>query len=98
MTHKVWDTLAPRNLELGPFTGSQGGKAPSPWRHWKLATDADGIAWLVIDKQGAGANTLSEDVISELDEVLATIERDIAERLGDPLRQTRRLYRRRRYW
>jgi 3-hydroxyacyl-CoA dehydrogenase/enoyl-CoA hydratase/3-hydroxybutyryl-CoA epimerase len=77
MTHKVWDTLAPRNLELGPFTGSQGGKAPSPWRHWKLATDTDGIAWLVIDKQGAGANTLSEDVISELDGVLAAVERDM---------------------
>ncbi len=76
MTHKVWDTLAPRNLALGPLTAPQGGKIPSPWRHWKLATDADGIAWLIIDKQGAGANTLSEDVISELDDVLSTIERE----------------------
>jgi 3-hydroxyacyl-CoA dehydrogenase / enoyl-CoA hydratase / 3-hydroxybutyryl-CoA epimerase len=76
MTQKVWDTLAPRNLELGPFTAPQGAKAASPWRHWKLATDVDGIAWLIIDKQGAGANTLSEEVISELDDVLATIERE----------------------
>src|ERR1700688_2683126 len=76
MAQKVWDTLAPRNLELGPLTAPEGAKAASPWRHWKLKNDEDGIAWLVIDKQGAGANTLSEDVISELDDVLATIERD----------------------
>jgi len=76
MTQKVWDTLVSRNLELGPFTAPQGTKAASPWQHWKLATDVDGIAWLVVDKQGAGANTLSEDVISELDDVLSTIERE----------------------
>src|SRR5476651_1312811 len=76
MTQKVWDTLAPRNLELGPFNVAGDTKPASPWQHWKLATDADGIAWLVLDKQGAGANTLSEDVISELDGVLTTIERE----------------------
>jgi 3-hydroxyacyl-CoA dehydrogenase/enoyl-CoA hydratase/3-hydroxybutyryl-CoA epimerase len=76
MAHKVWDTLAPRNLELGPFTTPEGAKAASPWRHWKLKTDEDGIAWLIIDKQGAGTNTLSEDVVAELDNVLATIERE----------------------
>src|ERR1035441_9734056 len=76
MAQKVWDTLAPRNLELGPFTAPQSAKAASPWRHWKLATDADGIAWLILDKQGVGANTLSEDVIFELDDVLVTIERE----------------------
>jgi 3-hydroxyacyl-CoA dehydrogenase/enoyl-CoA hydratase/3-hydroxybutyryl-CoA epimerase len=76
MAHKVWDTLAPRNLELGPLTAPEGAKAASRWRHWKLATDADGITWLVIDKHGTGANTLSEDVISELDEALATVERE----------------------
>src|ERR1035437_4304729 len=75
MTQKVWDTLDQRNLELGPLTAPEGAKASSHWRHWKLKTDEDGIAWLVLDKQGAGANTLSEDVISELDDVLATIER-----------------------
>ena len=64
MTQKVWDTLDQRNLELGPLTAPEGAKASSHWRHWKLKTDEDGIAWLVLDKQGAGANTLSEDVIS----------------------------------
>jgi 3-hydroxyacyl-CoA dehydrogenase/enoyl-CoA hydratase/3-hydroxybutyryl-CoA epimerase len=76
MTHKVWDTLAPRNLELGPLTAPQGAKTASSWQYWKLAIDVDDIAWLIIDKPGASANTLSEDVISELDDVLATVERE----------------------
>lgn len=76
MTQKVWDTLEPRNLELGPLATPEGAKASSPWRHWKLKTDEDGIAWLFLDKQGADANTLSEEVITELDEVLATVERE----------------------
>jgi 3-hydroxyacyl-CoA dehydrogenase/enoyl-CoA hydratase/3-hydroxybutyryl-CoA epimerase len=79
VTHKVWDTLAPRDLELGPLTSpqvAQVAQVASSWQHWKLATDADGIAWLIIDKQSASTNTLSEDVISELDDVLATIERE----------------------
>jgi len=76
MAHKVWDTLEPQNLELGPFTGLEGAKTASPWQHWKHKTDEDSIAWVVIDKQGTGANTLSESVMSELDEVLTTIEHE----------------------
>ncbi len=76
MTQKVWDVLEPRNLELGPYGGPDGAHAASPWRHWKLKTGDDGIAWLIIDKDDASTNTLSEDVIVELDDVLATIERD----------------------
>ena len=49
---------------------------PSPWKHWRLARDQDGIAWLVIDKEGASANTLSEDVIHELGDVLTQLEND----------------------
>jgi 3-hydroxyacyl-CoA dehydrogenase/enoyl-CoA hydratase/3-hydroxybutyryl-CoA epimerase len=75
MEKKVWDVLAQRDLELGPLSWPNVA-VPSPWQHWKLKTDENGIAWLVIDKQGAGANTLSEDVITELDAVLTTIERD----------------------
>ncbi len=77
MAQKVWDTLESRNLELGPLAAPDDAKTSSPWRHWKLKTDADGIAWLIIDKQGASANTLSEDVIAELDDVLSTIEREV---------------------
>src|SRR6202166_1409393 len=76
MAQKVWDALVERNLELGPLSWPHGAEAASPWRHWNLKTDEDGIAWLVIDKQGAGANVLSEDVITELDDVLSTIEHE----------------------
>ncbi len=69
---KVLDVLAPRNLELGPA----GSAEQSPWRHWRLARDENGVAWLVLDKAGASANTLSEDVLIELDDVLAKLERD----------------------
>jgi 3-hydroxyacyl-CoA dehydrogenase/enoyl-CoA hydratase/3-hydroxybutyryl-CoA epimerase len=69
---KVWDVLAPRNLELGPLAGPESGE--SLWRHWKLARDEGGIAWLVLDKAGASANTLSEEVLTELNDVLAHLE------------------------
>ena len=72
---KVWDVLAPRNLELGPLAGHK--RAPSPWRNWILARDDDGIAWLALDKADASANTLSEDVLAELNDVLAHLERDM---------------------
>src|SRR6266540_6244730 len=71
---KVLDVLAPRNLELGPLAGSAAGQGP--WKHWRLARDDDGVAWLVLDKAGASANTLSEDVLIELDDVLAKLESD----------------------
>src|ERR671935_2864625 len=71
---KTWEVLAPRNLEFGPLAGRA--DASSPWRNFKLARDADGIAWLVLDKPDAGANTLSVDVLSELDSVLVSLEQD----------------------
>src|SRR5262252_8208959 len=72
---KVWDVLAPRNLELGPLADRE--RAGSPWRNWILARDEDGIAWLALDKPNASANTLSEDVLAELDDVLASLEHDL---------------------
>src|SRR6266481_4767727 len=77
---KVWDVLAPRNLELGPLAGQatpSSSRAGSPWRNWMLARDEDGIAWLALDKPDASANTLSEDVLAELNDVLASLERDM---------------------
>ena len=70
----TWDVLAPRNLELGPLAG--GAPGLGAWKHWRLARDEDGIAWLVIDRPGTSANTLSEEVLLELDGVLAQIERE----------------------
>jgi len=43
---------------------------------WKLERDADGIAWLTIDKPNTSANVLSAAVLAELDEHLATLERE----------------------
>src|SRR5262245_61932311 len=73
---KAGDTLAPRDLELGPLSVA-GAKPELAWRHWKLARDPDGLAWLVLDKAGASANTLSKEVLTELDDALTIIEREL---------------------
>jgi 3-hydroxyacyl-CoA dehydrogenase/enoyl-CoA hydratase/3-hydroxybutyryl-CoA epimerase len=69
MDSRIMDVLGDRVLELGPKPGADG-----PYRHFKLTRDADGIAWLLFDREGASANTLSADVIEELDLVLAALE------------------------
>jgi 3-hydroxyacyl-CoA dehydrogenase/enoyl-CoA hydratase/3-hydroxybutyryl-CoA epimerase len=69
MDSRIMDVLGDRVLELGPKPGTD-----SPFRHFKLTRDSDGIAWLLFDREGASANTLSADVIEELDLVLAALE------------------------
>jgi 3-hydroxyacyl-CoA dehydrogenase/enoyl-CoA hydratase/3-hydroxybutyryl-CoA epimerase len=69
MDSKIMDVLADRVLTLGPKPD-----AASAYRHFKLTRDADGVAWLLFDREGASANTLSADVIEELDKVLAALE------------------------
>jgi len=44
---------------------------------WKLERDAEGIAWLTLDKPGTSANVLSASVLGELDGVLATLEQQL---------------------
>src|ERR1700691_6239597 len=68
MESHILDVLADRVLELGPPAVS------GPYRHFKLTRDADGVAWLLFDREGASANTLSADVMAELDTVLAALE------------------------
>ncbi len=63
------DLLGDRVLELGPRPEPDG-----PYRHFKLTRDTDGIAWLLFDREGASANTLSADLIEELETVLASLE------------------------
>lgn len=48
-----------------------------PMEHWTLETDANGIAWLCIDKADASANVLSGPVLSELNDALSAFERDL---------------------
>jgi 3-hydroxyacyl-CoA dehydrogenase/enoyl-CoA hydratase/3-hydroxybutyryl-CoA epimerase len=47
---------------------------PNSPAHWRLETDADRVAWLTIDVQGASANTLGSEVMRQLNERLAEIE------------------------
>ncbi|MDB5564784.1 MAG: fatty-acid oxidation protein subunit alpha [Tardiphaga sp.] len=69
MDSRIMNVLADRVLELGPQPDASG-----TYRNFKLTRDADGIAWLLFDREGASANTLSADVIAELDAVLAALE------------------------
>jgi 3-hydroxyacyl-CoA dehydrogenase/enoyl-CoA hydratase/3-hydroxybutyryl-CoA epimerase len=69
MDSRIMDVLRDRVLELGP-TPDAGGA----YRNFKLTRDADGVAWLLFDRADASANTLSADVIEELDAVLAGLE------------------------
>ena len=69
MESRIMDAFGDRVLELGPKP-----EAGGPYRNFKLTRDADGIAWLLFDREGASANTLSADVIEELDLVLAALE------------------------
>ena len=91
----VLDVLGSRNLELGPFTAE--GKGDVSWVHWKMRADENGIVWLLLDKKDTSTNTLSEDVLTELDAALAKIEQDRPPGSRHPLRQTKRLHRRCRY-
>jgi 3-hydroxyacyl-CoA dehydrogenase/enoyl-CoA hydratase/3-hydroxybutyryl-CoA epimerase len=69
MESRIMNVLADRVLELGPKPDPSG-----PYRHFKLTRDSDGIAWLLFDREGSSANTLSADVMEEFDSVLAALE------------------------
>jgi 3-hydroxyacyl-CoA dehydrogenase / enoyl-CoA hydratase / 3-hydroxybutyryl-CoA epimerase len=69
--------LGKRNLELGPFSSEHGPEdAAGPWTHWRMRTDEDGTAWLLFDKKDSSANTLSEEVLTELNAILERLERE----------------------
>lgn len=61
--------LADREMELGPE------RTVRSLAHWTLAMDESDIAWLLLDRAGESANTLSEEVIRELDEMLTEMQR-----------------------
>jgi 3-hydroxyacyl-CoA dehydrogenase/enoyl-CoA hydratase/3-hydroxybutyryl-CoA epimerase len=44
------------------------------WQHWRLNRDEQGIAWLVLDKAGENANSLSKAVMAELGSVLDALD------------------------
>ncbi len=71
-THKpVLDVIGARDLELGPFATAPA--EPGQWNHWRMRSDEDGVAWLLFDKKDTSTNTLSEEVLTELDAALAMV-------------------------
>ena len=71
MKSEIRAVMKDRELELGPNPG------PTPGLdHWRYQKDEEGIGWLIIDRKGSSANTLSEGVVTELDLVLGLIEKD----------------------
>jgi 3-hydroxyacyl-CoA dehydrogenase/enoyl-CoA hydratase/3-hydroxybutyryl-CoA epimerase len=44
------------------------------YKHWRLETDPDNMAWLSADKADASANTLNHEVVVELDAILSELE------------------------
>ncbi|MDI1262369.1 MAG: enoyl-CoA hydratase-related protein, partial [bacterium] len=69
MESGIMDLLGDRVLELGPKPDADG-----PYSNFRLTRDADGVAWLLFDRAGASANTLSADLIEELDRIIAELE------------------------
>src|SRR3954468_10374775 len=69
MDSRILDVLKDRALELGP-TPDDGGA----YRHFKLTRDAEGVAWLLFDRAGVSANTLSAESLEEFDRVLTALE------------------------
>ncbi|HAP10739.1 MAG TPA: fatty-acid oxidation protein subunit alpha [Afipia sp.] len=70
MDSRIMDVLKDRVLELGPEPQA------GPYRNFKLTRDSDGIAWLLFDREGASANTLSASVLEEFETVIAALEQD----------------------
>jgi 3-hydroxyacyl-CoA dehydrogenase/enoyl-CoA hydratase/3-hydroxybutyryl-CoA epimerase len=75
-TKPALDVIGQRNLELGPFAFDDASANIGSWSHWRMRRDEDGVAWLLFDKQDASTNTLSEEVLSELDLILTRVEQD----------------------
>ena len=44
------------------------------FKHWKLETDIDGVAWLSIEREGTSTNSLSMEVLNELDTIVGQLE------------------------
>jgi len=73
MTEPVLEFLGDMKLELGA--------AGDPDANWRTGRNADDILWLALDKKDTGTNTISEDVIRELNAHIATAEKDMPKAL-----------------
>ena len=44
-------------------------------RHWQTDTDIDGVLWLTLDREGEKTNSLSQEVLEELDQIITEVEK-----------------------
>ncbi|NNK34160.1 MAG: 3-hydroxyacyl-CoA dehydrogenase, partial [Xanthomonadales bacterium] len=44
------------------------------YRNWRLETDLDGVCWLTVDRAGESANSLSREVLTELEQIVTDLE------------------------
>ena len=67
----VWEALKDRDLELGPAPSQA---TANPYRNWRVTRDKDDVAWAILDKAGASANTIDAGVLEELDAILDRLD------------------------
>ncbi|MEH6566785.1 MAG: 3-hydroxyacyl-CoA dehydrogenase NAD-binding domain-containing protein [Halopseudomonas sp.] len=77
MNAPVLEALAPRRMELGPFSVGELKSGSRQWQHWHLKRDEQNVAWLLMDKADSSANVLSEAVLRELSQVIAALKSDM---------------------
>jgi len=65
----VWNTLAPRDMELGPRSGSA-----KTLTNWRIVKGDDDTVWLILDRPDESTNSLSESVLTELNTALDDIK------------------------
>ncbi|HHI81972.1 MAG TPA: hypothetical protein ENJ99_02355, partial [Rhizobiales bacterium] len=63
------DELTHQHLTM-PQAARPQPKGISKFENWRLVLDTDNIAWAILDKKGASANTLAEAVLREMDKML----------------------------
>lgn len=68
MTGHVLKHLGESKLELGTENARKG--------NWRAGRDANGIFWLALDKADSGTNTISGDVLRELEHHVTAAEND----------------------
>lgn len=44
------------------------------YRHWRMDSDMDGVCWLSLDREGESANSLSREVLTELESIVTRLE------------------------
>jgi len=52
------------------------GDAETDYRHWRMSSDIDEVAWLTLDRADESANSLSREVLEELEDIVGRLEND----------------------